>query len=101
MRWLWSFQERGARNSLLLLTEEERRAGVMAASAGGTTEGGGREWRTVWVGCELTSRWCWLAGVVAVAGNHALALSWHGSQLRIPVTVFMPVVAPLTKVGQQ
>jgi threonine dehydratase len=34
------------------------------------------------------------------AGNHALALSWHGRQLGIPVTVFMPTVAPLTKVGR-
>lgn len=34
------------------------------------------------------------------AGNHALALSWHGSQLGIPVHVFMPVVAPLAKVDK-
>jgi threonine dehydratase len=33
----------------------------------------------------------------ADTGNHALALSWHGRSLGIPVTVFMPVVAPLTK----
>ena len=33
-------------------------------------------------------------GVMAAsAGNHALALSWHGSQLGIPVHVFMPVCA--------
>ena len=37
-------------------------------------------------------------GVVAAsAGNHALALSWHGKQLGIPVCVLMPVVAPLAK----
>jgi len=37
-------------------------------------------------------------GVVAAsAGNHALALSWHGKQLGIPVSVVMPVIAPLTK----
>mmetsp|Transcript_6540 Transcript_6540/g.20412 ORF Transcript_6540/g.20412 Transcript_6540/m.20412 type:complete len:447 (-) Transcript_6540:262-1602(-) len=38
------------------------------------------------------------AGVVAAsAGNHALALSWHGKQLGVPVSVLMPVVAPLAK----
>ena len=37
-------------------------------------------------------------GVVAAsAGNHALALCWHGSQLGIPVTVVMPTVAPMAK----
>ena len=36
------------------------------------------------------------AGVVAAsAGNHALALSWHGTELGIPVTVVMPNVAPM------
>jgi len=38
-------------------------------------------------------------GVIAAsAGNHALALAYHGSQLGIPVTVVMPTVAPLTKI---
>ena len=38
------------------------------------------------------------AGVVAAsAGNHALALAWHGRDLNIPVTVVMPKVAPLVK----
>ncbi|CAM9777618.1 unnamed protein product, partial [Ectocarpus sp. 4 AP-2014] len=38
-------------------------------------------------------------GVIAAsAGNHALALAWHGTQLGIPVTVVMPTIAPLTKV---
>lgn len=36
--------------------------------------------------------------VTASAGNHALALSWHGKDLGIPVTCVMPSVAPLTKV---
>ncbi|MBL9147350.1 MAG: threonine ammonia-lyase [Phycisphaerae bacterium] len=37
-------------------------------------------------------------GVVAAsAGNHALALAFHGRQLGIPVTVVMPVFAPLVK----
>jgi len=37
-------------------------------------------------------------GVVAAsAGNHALGLAHHGSQLGIPVTVVMPVSAPLVK----
>jgi len=36
----------------------------------------------------------------ASAGNHALALAWHGKQLGVPVTVAMPTVAPLTKVSR-
>ena len=37
-------------------------------------------------------------GVTAAsAGNHALALAWHGRDLGIPVTVVMPKVAPLVK----
>jgi threonine dehydratase len=40
-------------------------------------------------------------GVIAAsAGNHALALSWHGPQLNLPITVVMPTVAPLAKVGR-
>src|SRR5438445_11420331 len=39
------------------------------------------------------------AGVVAAsAGNHALALAYHGQLLRVPVTVVMPKWAPLVKV---
>lgn len=34
-----------------------------------------------------------------LSGNHALALSYHGQQLNIPVTVVMPVFAPLMKIG--
>lgn len=38
-------------------------------------------------------------GVIAAsAGNHALALSYHGQELGIPVTVVMPTIAPITKV---
>merc|ERR1719400_1809342 len=38
-------------------------------------------------------------GVIAAsAGNHALALAYHGGKLNIPVTVCMPVVAPIMKV---
>eukprot|EP00039_Didymoeca_costata_P001616 m.53832 g.53832 ORF g.53832 m.53832 type:complete len:466 (+) comp10883_c0_seq10:117-1514(+) len=38
-------------------------------------------------------------GVIAAsAGNHALALAWHGYSLGIPVTVIMPKGAPLAKV---
>ena len=41
------------------------------------------------------------AGVKAAsAGNHALALSYHGANLGIPVTVVMPTVAPLAKVDK-
>src|SRR4029079_15236792 len=39
-------------------------------------------------------------GVIAAsAGNHALALAYHGQQLGIPVTVVMPKWAPLIKVA--
>lgn len=39
------------------------------------------------------------AGVIAAsAGNHALALAYHGHALNIPVRVVMPVWAPLIKV---
>lgn len=39
------------------------------------------------------------AGVItASAGNHALALAWHGKDLGIPVICVMPSSAPMTKV---
>ena len=39
-------------------------------------------------------------GVIAAsAGNHALALAYHGQTLNIPVTVVMPRWAPLVKVS--
>ena len=42
-----------------------------------------------------------LKGVIAAsAGNHALALAYHGKDLGVPVTVVMPVVAPLAKVDK-
>lgn len=40
-------------------------------------------------------------GVIsASAGNHALAMSYHGRDLGIPVTVVMPHNAPITKVSR-
>ena len=66
-----SFKERGARNAILSLIREL-----------------GKE--------ELQS-----TGVIAAsAGNHALALAYHGRDLDIPVTVVMPTVAPLAKVDK-
>lgn len=38
--------------------------------------------------------------IAASAGNHALALAYHGGRLNVPVTVVMPVYAPQTKVGK-
>nr|XP_022907163.1 uncharacterized protein LOC111418731 isoform X2 [Onthophagus taurus] len=39
------------------------------------------------------------AGAIsASAGNHALALCYHGQELGIPITVVMPVVAPIMKI---
>jgi threonine dehydratase len=37
--------------------------------------------------------------IAASAGNHAQAIAYHGQQLGIPVTVVMPIWAPLIKVG--
>ena len=38
-------------------------------------------------------------GVIAAsAGNHALALAYHGMKLNVPVTVVCPVTAPIMKV---
>ena len=37
--------------------------------------------------------------VAASAGNHALALAYHGKELNIPVTVVMPIIAPIMKVN--
>ena len=37
--------------------------------------------------------------VAASAGNHALALAYHGKDLGVPVTVVMPKWAPLVKVS--
>jgi len=41
-----------------------------------------------------------LGVITASAGNHALALAYHGQLLSIPVTVCMPVNAPITKVSR-
>lgn len=38
--------------------------------------------------------------VAASAGNHALAMCYHGSLLGIPTTVVMPLVAPLMKISR-
>ncbi|XP_076307122.1 L-threonine ammonia-lyase-like [Tachypleus tridentatus] len=36
--------------------------------------------------------------ITASAGNHALALSYHGQKLGVPVTVVMPIIAPIMKI---
>jgi threonine dehydratase len=38
--------------------------------------------------------------ITASAGNHALALAWHGKDLGIPVICVMPRSAPMTKVDK-
>ena len=38
--------------------------------------------------------------IAASAGNHALAMAYHGMLLDVPVTVVMPTVAPLAKVDK-
>ena len=66
-----SFKERGARNAILTLLRE--------------------------MGKEKLQH----TGVIAAsAGNHALALAYHGKDLGVPVTVVMPTVAPLAKVDK-
>lgn len=66
-----SFKERGARNAILTLLRE--------------------------LGEEKLQK----TGVIAAsAGNHALALAYHGKDLGVPVTVVMPTVAPLAKVDK-
>mmetsp|Transcript_32078 Transcript_32078/g.67861 ORF Transcript_32078/g.67861 Transcript_32078/m.67861 type:complete len:520 (+) Transcript_32078:306-1865(+) len=66
-----SFKERGARNAILALLRE--------------------------LGEERMRQ----TGVIAAsAGNHALALAYHGKDLGVPVTVVMPTVAPLAKVDK-
>ncbi len=66
-----SFKERGARNAILTLLRE--------------------------MGKEKLQQ----TGVIAAsAGNHALALAYHGKDLGVPVTVVMPTVAPLAKVDK-
>lgn len=40
------------------------------------------------------------AGVISASlGNHALALCYHGYKLGIPVTVVMPILAPIMKIA--
>lgn len=36
--------------------------------------------------------------VTASLGNYAQSLCYHGMQLNVPITVFMPVTAPLMKI---
>eukprot|EP00555_Chaetoceros_dichaeta_P006234 CAMPEP_0198256140 /NCGR_PEP_ID=MMETSP1447-20131203/6127_1 /TAXON_ID=420782 /ORGANISM="Chaetoceros dichaeta, Strain CCMP1751" /LENGTH=500 /DNA_ID=CAMNT_0043942713 /DNA_START=5 /DNA_END=1507 /DNA_ORIENTATION=+ len=65
-----SFKERGARNAILHHLRE---------MGDGFKESG---------------------AIAASAGNHALALAYHGKLLGVPVTVVMPTVAPLAKVDK-
>lgn len=65
-----SFKERGARNAIMRALREN--------------------------GADFAKK-----GVIAAsAGNHALALAYHGKELGVPVTVVMPTVAPLAKVDK-
>ena len=47
---------------------------------------------------KLTPEQRRLGVIAASAGNHAQALAYHGGLLNIPVTVVMPIVAPIMKV---
>jgi threonine dehydratase len=67
-----SFKERGARNAIMQLLRSDQLGEDVKRS-----------------------------GVIAAsAGNHALAMAYHGMQLGVPVTVVMPTVAPLAKVDK-
>lgn len=50
--------------------------------------------------CEQGDSFKNTGAIAASAGNHALALAYHGKQLGIPVTVVMPTVAPMAKVDK-
>ena len=65
-----SFKERGARNALLHGLREQ-----------------GDAFKEI-------------GAIAASAGNHALAMAYHGQQLGVPITVVMPTVAPLAKVDK-
>ena len=79
MQFTGSFKERGARYSLLRLKREEK--------IGKLSEG--------------NEQYSSERGVIAAsAGNHALALAYHGKLLNVPITVVMPEVAPLAKVDK-
>jgi len=65
-----SFKERGARNAILQLIQSR-----------------GDEFKKT-------------GAIAASAGNHALAMAYHGKQLGVPITVVMPTVAPLAKVDK-
>lgn len=47
---------------------------------------------------QLSRTQCRHGVIAASAGNHALGLAYHGSLLKIPVTVVMPDYAPLIKI---
>jgi len=66
-----SFKERGARNAILTLLREQGEESLKQSGV-----------------------------IAASAGNHALALAYHGKDLGVPVTVVMPTVAPLAKVDK-
>jgi hypothetical protein len=46
----------------------------------------------------VTNCWKRVQRKDCTTGNHAQALAYHGGQLNIPVTVVMPIVAPIMKV---
>ena len=74
MQFTGSFKERGARFTLMQLKREEHNGTSAFSSSRGV--------------------------IAASAGNHALALAYHGSLLNVPITVVMPEVAPLAKVDK-
>jgi threonine dehydratase len=79
-----SFKERGARNTLMILPPVENVDPSAHFSLNRIDAFQEEKQRGV---------------IAASAGNHALAISYHGQQLGIPVVVIMPKHAPIMKIN--
>ena len=77
----YSFKERGARNTLELLSQVSTSIAMS------------------FINIHIIFQEQKEKGVIsASAGNHALALAYHGKLLDVPVVVVTPVDAPIMKV---
>lgn len=89
---LCSFKERGARNTLEQLTQVSPPVRVCVYVCRLCIA-------TNTISCALNFQEQRMQGVIsASAGNHALALAYHGMLLKVPVVVVTPVTAPIMKV---
>jgi len=90
--FLCSFKERGARFALHMLDAEAKKVGVIAASAGELCAARAAKPARPSKCSPLDQR------LRIYAGNHAQAMAYHAKLLGIPCTVYMPTIAPLTKI---